>query len=592
MEGRQEHQLGDQVFAAEAITKKRFKKGKTEYLVKWKGWSPRYSTWEPEENILDPRLIQQFTQKEADRIAESSGNPGAKRGRKPKVEKEKEQPKRPKSRQENTTSPTTTLNSEEKEEESTTEEEEEKESPKPAFLRETLSGRNPKPPKRYEEKEKKRKRHKSSSAKSVKDSDSSDTESVAPSPSPRPSTPHTPVPYVSLKSPRKIDKMVISEDVSVQMQKITMRFEDQPPTLEKQSEKQKQQQQSEKEQMALQRQQMAASGGAQQLQTPSRTQQTSSNPQQQQQQSSGGSSNTPLPPPGILKSPRRDPSISPRERPSVKSSPSGGKGGTSPDYKRSGSSCSDYSKEGDTTKKAKIGITIKKSPNSDRTFESRLLDSEFDDQTPTTPIIKNKMLDLKVVDSESDSVASEDDVGKKEEMKRSIFMKRKSDESTSSSLSPRSTSPSKSHSPSKSSAFSFSSTKKATNDIIKNEILKNEIAKRKSEELSSQPRVPKVKPQVAKGSAGESTGPSSSSSSEDDGDEESDYEIEEIYQLQEWYPPDHWRSGAGADSGGPGGTMEVTANNCTVTMVESRSSNGFLMKEMRIEADPSDFRTS
>ena len=37
----EEHELGDQVFAAEAITKKRFKKGKTEYLVKWKGWSPR-----------------------------------------------------------------------------------------------------------------------------------------------------------------------------------------------------------------------------------------------------------------------------------------------------------------------------------------------------------------------------------------------------------------------------------------------------------------------------------------------------------------------------------------------------------------------
>ena len=49
-----------------------------------------------------------------------------------------------------------------------------------------------------------------------------------------------------------------------------------------------------------------------------------------------------------------------------------------------------------------------------------------------------------------------------------------------------------------------------------------------------------MKPLVAKGSAGESTGPSSSSSSEGE-EEESEYEIEEIYQLKEWYPPDHWR---------------------------------------------------
>ena len=65
MEGHQEHQLDDQVFAAEAITKKRVQKGKTQYLVKWKGWSPKHSTWEPEENILDPRLIQQFTQRKS-----------------------------------------------------------------------------------------------------------------------------------------------------------------------------------------------------------------------------------------------------------------------------------------------------------------------------------------------------------------------------------------------------------------------------------------------------------------------------------------------------------------------------------------------
>lgn len=53
-------ELGDRVYAAERIIKKRIKKGCVEYLVKWKGWTPKHNTWEPEENILDSRLIQLY----------------------------------------------------------------------------------------------------------------------------------------------------------------------------------------------------------------------------------------------------------------------------------------------------------------------------------------------------------------------------------------------------------------------------------------------------------------------------------------------------------------------------------------------------
>uniref|UniRef100_A0A182MLI0 Chromo domain-containing protein n=1 Tax=Anopheles culicifacies TaxID=139723 RepID=A0A182MLI0_9DIPT len=50
----------DRVYAAEKIMKKRVRAGKAEYQVKWKGWSQRHNTWEPEENILDQRLIEIF----------------------------------------------------------------------------------------------------------------------------------------------------------------------------------------------------------------------------------------------------------------------------------------------------------------------------------------------------------------------------------------------------------------------------------------------------------------------------------------------------------------------------------------------------
>ncbi|XP_073500352.1 chromobox protein homolog 7 [Phyllobates terribilis] len=72
--------IGEQVFAVESIRKKRIRKGKVEYLVKWKGWPPKYSTWEPEEHILDPRLVLAYEEKEEKERASGC----RKRGPKPK----------------------------------------------------------------------------------------------------------------------------------------------------------------------------------------------------------------------------------------------------------------------------------------------------------------------------------------------------------------------------------------------------------------------------------------------------------------------------------------------------------------------------
>ena len=54
-------------------------KGKVQYLVKWQGFKdPKSNTWEPVENILDSRLIQEFNDKEEQKSLNSNQNKGGK----------------------------------------------------------------------------------------------------------------------------------------------------------------------------------------------------------------------------------------------------------------------------------------------------------------------------------------------------------------------------------------------------------------------------------------------------------------------------------------------------------------------------------
>ena len=59
----------DLVYEVEKIIDERDSKAGKEYLIKWVGWGPKYNTWEPSENIIDPDLVSEFEARKAAKAA-------------------------------------------------------------------------------------------------------------------------------------------------------------------------------------------------------------------------------------------------------------------------------------------------------------------------------------------------------------------------------------------------------------------------------------------------------------------------------------------------------------------------------------------
>ena len=62
-------------YQVERILKQRVRGGKTQFYIKWHGYSSRHNTWEPEENILDPQLVEAFYARRAGKVKDSTQPP-------------------------------------------------------------------------------------------------------------------------------------------------------------------------------------------------------------------------------------------------------------------------------------------------------------------------------------------------------------------------------------------------------------------------------------------------------------------------------------------------------------------------------------
>ena len=60
-----EEEQEDEVFSVEKIVSKKVVGGKTQYLLKWKGYDSDENTWEPEENLDCQDLLEEFNRRTA-----------------------------------------------------------------------------------------------------------------------------------------------------------------------------------------------------------------------------------------------------------------------------------------------------------------------------------------------------------------------------------------------------------------------------------------------------------------------------------------------------------------------------------------------